>query len=214
MPINLALADDHSALRMCLASCLEMHISFKTIIQATDGAHLIDQFRTAETLPDICLLDLNMPVLDGFETLKIITAEFPDVKVVIYSTFLEEFNLLRAYKEGACAALSKSCELTELFDALKQVHTNGIYIPKGISRDLESAIRKHNIVLPKISYREDEFLRHYCNGLSYKEISHKMGITIRTAECYKDNLTQKLGIQNRIGLLLFALRTGISGWKI
>lgn len=214
MPITIAFADDHPSLRAALAESLEAHGSFKALVQKNNGAELIDWMKTSNVLPDICILDLSMPQLDGVETLKIIRRDYPTVKVLIFSMYLEEFNLLRVYKHGAAGAFSKDMDLEDLVDALLEVAQKGWYIPKNISETVLAAIKDHRIILPRISKRETEFLRLYCDGLSYKQIADIMGVTVKTIDCYREHLTEKLGIKGRIGLLLFALKTGIIGWKI
>ncbi len=214
MPITLALADDHIGLRESLAQSLETHGIFKVIIHANNGRDLLTQLERATLLPDICVIELKMEYLDGIETLKLIRHQYPNQKVFIYSTYLEDYNFRRVYKFGANGAISKMQDLLKITEALKTTHVKGLFIPPNTKPILADAIKKHKITLPKITSREIEFLRYYCDGLSNKEIADHMCVSVKTIDSYRNQICRKLAISSRNGLLMFALKTGIAGWKI
>ena len=214
MTIKLALADDHNAMRGGLGHALETAGPFKVIMHAENGLELLDQLSATGNHPHVCLLDLKMPVMDGFETLKAIRKKYPDIRVLVYSMFLEEYNILRIYKYGAQGAFSKEHGLIELMTAINEVLNEDHYIPPEVPKTTAEKIRKHQISIPKITPRELEFLKLYCDGLPYKEIAEKMNISVKTVDTYREHISEKFGISSRIGLLLFILKTGIVGWNI
>jgi two-component system, NarL family, invasion response regulator UvrY len=214
MKITLAFADDHISLRQSLAQTLDSLGSFETLFEANNGKDFLNRLETSAILPDICVLDLKMPAMDGLATLSEIRKIYPTLKVIIYSMFLDTFNFLQVYKNGANGAISKDEELEELIHALEVTHQRGLYIPAKIETEIRVAIRNKSIILPNISQREKQFLQLYCEGISQREIATAMNVSIRTVDTYRDHLVQKLGIKSRNGLLIFALTTGIGGWKI
>jgi DNA-binding NarL/FixJ family response regulator len=214
MPITLAFADDHPAMRSGLASALEKFGDFKVLFQVKNGKELIAELKNAVVLPDICIIDLKMPEMGGLEALQLIKQLFPNQKTLIYSMFLEQHNLLKAYKLGTDGVIAKDEEIDEVIDALHIINEEGTYIPNNLSRSITSAIKNQQILVPKLSERERLFLRYYCQQYTYRQIAEMLGVTVKTLERFRENIVQKLGIPSHVGLIVFAMKTGIAGWDL
>lgn len=213
MLYTLALADDHKGLREMMAEGLEKYGRFKIEIQAGNGEELIESLERGRELPDVCIVDLKMPRMDGFETIRHVRPKYPHLKILVYSMFIEHYNILKVYKLGANGIFSKDLGLTELINAINQIVEEGLYIPPEIEPAVALAIKKHQISLPKLTEREIEFVRHCCEELTFQEIAQQMNITIKTVNRYKENVCEKLSIKSRTGIILFAMNTGLVSWK-
>jgi two-component system invasion response regulator UvrY len=180
--IKIAIADDHPLIRRGLADYIGLFDFFDIIMEATNGKDLIAQLRESEVKPDICIVDISMPEMNGYETVKEIKKHWISIKVLVYSMY--------------CSSPK------QLQQALSSIYYNDFYISEKMSKQ-----KLH--LFPKITEREMEFLCYCCSELNYKEISGLMGISVRTIETYRDSLFTKFQIKNRTGLALFALRNGI-----
>lgn len=201
--ILIAIADDHTLLRNGLADLINSFGPFKVILQAGNGKELLEQLNSATVLPNICILDINMPELDGFGTLAQIRKSMPAMKVLALSMYNNESTIIRMLRSGANGYLLKNCNPAEFKQALLSISENGFY-----ESDTEDKNKK-NIDPVSITPKEFEFLKHCCSELVYKEIADKMGISPRTVEDYRDNLFKKLKLNTRTGLVIYALRCGI-----
>lgn len=205
--ILIAIADDHTLLRKGLADLVESFGSFKVIIEAGDGAELISKLETATVMPHICILDVNMPVLDGFGTLTQLKRKWPMLKVLSLSMYNNEFTIIRMLRNGANGYLLKNCDPNEFKNALLVINDKGFYeaglMGKGI---FNKSLHEHAVT---ITPKEMEFLKLCCSELAYKEIASKMQISPRTVEDYRDNLFKKLKLNTRTGLVMYAISCGL-----
>jgi DNA-binding NarL/FixJ family response regulator len=201
--IRIAIADDHMLLRKGLADLIDSFGPFRVITQAGSGVELMKQLNSDEVLPHICILDINMPELDGFGTLAQIRKKWPAMKVLALSMYNNEFTIIRMLRSGANGYLLKNCHPNEFKHALEHIYNYGFY-ETGIAEKNKSSNEPVSIT-PK----ELEFLKLCCSELVYKEIADKMGISPRTVEDYRDNLFKKLKLSTRTGLVIYALRCGI-----
>ena len=213
MPITIAIADDHPMMRQGMIEFFGKLPEFQLIFQAPNGKVLLDELNTRKTLPDICVLDLQMPVMNGFETLEVLRKEYPGIKVLIYSMHLESYNLQRIYKFGANGGFSKDEGILALGNALTKVYHEGLYIPDNIDDSISEAIKNHRTLIPNLTPREIEFVKLCCEELSYKEIAERMDVNVKTVDRYKENIGNKLNIKTKTGIILFAVKTGIAGWN-
>jgi two-component system invasion response regulator UvrY len=207
--INLAIADDHFVVRQGIKDIINSSGEFEVTIEANDGQELIEQLHKTDQLPDICILDINMPNLNGFETLKELKKQWPSLPVLVLSAFYEEYSVLEMMRNGANGYLEKKGNPRKLLHALAYIYYNGYYYSESMAKRIFD-LRQHNSqVLPHITDREMEFLSHCCSELSYKEISGCMGVSVRTIETFRDSLFAKFNISTRTGLVLFAIKNGI-----
>jgi two-component system invasion response regulator UvrY len=210
--ILVAIADDHSLLRGALASLIDSFGEYSVLFEANNGKEvrpLIHQ----HGIPDIMLVDVNMPEMDGFETTKWLHANYPQIKVLVLSMLSDERTIIRMVRLGAKGYLLKNTDPEELKEALDSVMSKDVYLPDVISGKLISGLHRdadrdeETIVLNE---RETEFLRWVCTELAYKDIAEKMNLSPRTIDDYRQNLFAKLKVHSRIGLVLYAIRNGIA----
>lgn len=201
-------AEDHEAVRQGLISVLNDQKGIRIIADAPNGQQLVEKIKTMKDLPDVALLDIDMPVMNGYETAKMIRQYFPAIKSIAYSMHDDEYNIIRMISSGAVGYLVKGKDnLNQISNALRQVRTVGHYYSDALT---EEQFKKAQLTqLPEISERELEFLRYCCKGFSNKQIAEKMFVSHRTVEHYYDSLSLKLGIKSRIGMVAFALKTGM-----
>lgn len=209
--IRVAIADDHTLIRRGICSMIESFLGFDITAEADDGSELIKKISGLETLPDICILDVSMKNLNGFDTLAAIKQEWPGIKVLMLTMYSSRFNITRAFKLGATGYLLKDSDPSELRDALRKLYRNEIYLSRQISYDVLRNIKNENQLVPKFTEREMEFLALCCTDLTYAEIAEHMGISQRTVESYRDSLFLKLEVtsRSRSGLVIRALQNGM-----
>jgi two-component system, NarL family, invasion response regulator UvrY len=209
--IRVAIADDHTLIRRGICSMIESFEGFSIAAEADDGSELIKKISVLQTAPDICVLDVSMKNLNGFDTLAVLKQEWPAIKILMLTMYSSRFNITRAFKLGATGYLLKDSDPSELRDALRKLSRNEIYISKQISRDVIKNIKNENLLVPKFTDREMEFLALCCTDLTYAEIAEHMGISQRTIETYRDSLFSKLDVTNRSrsSLVIRALQNGM-----
>lgn len=207
------LADDHVLLRDALANLIQSFDDFHVISSVNNGHELIRTL--GEGLrPDIILLDLNMPVLDGFETAKWIHENYPDIQILILTMYDSEIALIRLLQVGVKGFLKKDTHPNELRDALKSVANNGFYYSHDTTGKLAGLFQRNQdnqqfLEKAMLSENEMEFLRHASTDLTYKEIASKMNLSPRAIDSYRDTLFDKLDVKSRVGLAIYAVKNGI-----
>lgn len=207
---TIVLADDHILLRNGLASLVQSH-GYTVLFEADNGRDFIKKLNPLR-LPDIVLMDINMPQMDGYETTRWLKQNYPQVKVLALSMYDNEAAVIRMLQAGAKGYILKDCEPTELLMAITSLLNKGFYYSELVSGRLVNAINKmEDIGAAKstsiiLTDREVEFLQLLCTDSSYKEIADKMNISPRTVDGYRDNLFHKLTIKTRIGLVIYAIK--------
>jgi two-component system, NarL family, invasion response regulator UvrY len=211
---TIALADDHTVMRNGLAALLE-DLGYTILLEANNGKDFIGKI-SETNLPDVALLDINMPVMDGYETAAWLKENYPHVKVLALSMYDDEGAIIRMLKNGAKGYVLKDSNIADVKTAIDSVMTKGYYHSELVTGKLIHSINHldspdHNSLkqLFKLSQREIEFLKWACTELSYKEIAAQMNLSTRTVEGYRDDLCEKLGVHTRIGLVMFAVKNGI-----
>ncbi|MEZ5046689.1 MAG: response regulator transcription factor [Chitinophagaceae bacterium] len=210
MEYSIAIVDDHILIAKAIASIINEDINFKVLYEVANGKKLQEKFLNKKLIPDIVLLDISMPIMDGFETALWLKKNHPDVIVLTLSMQDDDQSLIRMIKNGAKGYLLKNVEPKELLNALHEVVNKGYFYPEWAASKVFIALGEDE---PKkitmefqISERELEFLQWACSELTYKEIGQKMFVSSRTVEGYRDSLFLKLGINTRVGLVIFAMK--------
>jgi DNA-binding NarL/FixJ family response regulator len=201
-PIQIALVDDHKLFRSGMAALVTNFKRYNILFEAANGQELLNAINSG-TVPDIILLDISMPVMDGVEAAQILRAKHPNVRIIILSMFEDADKVLLMVKMGVKGYLLKDSEPHEVEDALLKVSQGELYYPEFVTRHL---ITNFNSKLENINPREIEFLRLTGTELTYKEIAETMNISVRTVDSYRDQLFEKLQIKSRVGLVLYSIK--------
>jgi DNA-binding NarL/FixJ family response regulator len=212
--VNVALVDDHALLRTGLAGLINTFKNYQVQFQASNGKDFIQQLKP-DHLPDIVLMDITMPEMDGYETTGWINKNHPEIKVIALSMLDNETAIIRMLKNGARGYLLKDSEPEELKEGLDAVATQGTYFNELVSNKIIHTInnikKENNDVAVGVTLKdkEIEFLKWACTEKSYKEIADVMTVSPRTIDGYRDILFDKLGLKTRVGLVMYAIRNGI-----
>ena len=217
MPIiksNVVLVDDHVLLRNGLATLVDSFDEYSVLFEADHGRDFIEKLKPG-SLPDIVLLDINMPEMDGYETALWIKKNQPDIKVLALSMYDTENSIIRMLKNGARGYLLKDIDPSEFKHALDSLARKGFYYSETVTGKLIHAVNNLDGTeqisgsVGALSEKEIEFMKWVCTELTYKEIAEKMSLSPRTIDGYRDSLFQRLNIKTRVGLVLYAIRNGI-----
>lgn len=209
-PISVFVADDHVILREALCQYISSRTAYRIIGQAGNGIEVLRKMRSGQ-VPDVLLLDIRMPLMDGTETICQIRTEFPKVRVIALSMCQDDQLVIRMIRFGASAYLRKDAAPSELYDAIERVFSGNFHY-----NDMVSAAMYRSVVQDAgntqnhfdLNDRQVEFLRLASTELTYKEVADKMNVSPRTVDGYRDELFEKLGVRSRVGLVLFAIRNG------
>jgi DNA-binding NarL/FixJ family response regulator len=212
MATTIAIVDDHILIAKAIGSIIDQNKDFVVLYECENGRGLMDKFRIKNNIPDIVLLDISMPVMNGFETAAWIRDNHPEVLTMALTMQGDDDSLIKMIKCGARGYLQKNVHPAELEKALHSMVTKGFYYPDwATSRVLYSLSTENEKTGAGIELtpRELEFLEYVCTELTYKEIGEKMFCSPRTVESYRDSLFEKLGVKTRIALALYAVKSGI-----
>jgi two-component system, NarL family, invasion response regulator UvrY len=210
---SIALVDDHSLLRKGLAQIVES-LGYTVAFEADNGKEFTEKIDKVH-LPDIVLMDINMPEMDGFQTTQWLKKNHPGINVLALSMYDNESSIIRMLKCGAKGYILKDSEPAELRTAIDALMTKGFYYSDLVSGKLIHAINKIDDEdgelksLIQLNERETDFLKYACTEMTYKEIADKMFVSPRTIDGYRDGLFEKLHIKTRVGLVMYAIKNGI-----
>jgi two-component system, NarL family, invasion response regulator UvrY len=212
---TVALADDHILIRHALIELINRFEGFQVLFDASNGKEFIEKLEACDDnkLPDIALIDINMPVMNGYLTTEYLTKHFPEVKPLALSVDDNEESIIKMLRCGAKGYLLKDTETADFKLALDEMALRGFYHSDLVSSTLLKSLKPTNDVIkpmPSISFqaRELEFVQMACSELTYKEIADKMCLSPRTIDGYRESLFEKLEVKSRIGLALFAIKHG------
>lgn len=210
MTSNIVIVDDHLLIAKAISSMISQFKGYNVLYEVENGKELISKFQLEKNIPDIVLLDISMPVMDGFETAVWLKQNHPAVKVIVLTMQGDDTSLVKMIKAGAISYLNKNVHPTELQKALDAVCEKGIYYPDWATSRILYALA-HNEDEPgvKLSEREIDFLRYCCTEMTYSEMGEKMFCSGRTIESYRDSLFEKLHVKTRTALALFAVKIGL-----
>lgn len=210
MQHSIAIVDDHILIAKAIAGIIDAFPSYKVLYEAEHGKALVEKLRIPKNIPDVVLLDITMPVMDGFETARWLKENHPEVFVLALSMQDDEQSLIRMIKSGARGYLLKNAHPTELEKALDTLITNKYYYPDWATNKifLSIAESRDNTEI-SFTEREIEFFKYCCTEFTYREIAEKMFCSNRTVEGYRDTLFEKLGLKTRVGLVLYAIKNNI-----
>lgn len=207
---KIVLADDHTILRKGMANMLGSFDNIEVLADVGDGQALIDLLEKADTLPDVVVLDINMPVMNGYVASQNIKNRWPAVKVLALSMYDNEESILKMLRHGANGYVLKDISPGELRDAIIHLLSHPFYYSDLVTGRMLSTVHNNSTEEHKITGREYDFLQYCCTELTYKEIADKMFLSPRTIDGYRESLFKKLNITSRVGLAMYAIKTGIT----
>jgi two-component system, NarL family, response regulator NreC len=212
-PVRILLADDHTVMRCGLRVLLERHAGFKVVAEASDGREAVE--RAAAESPDVAVIDIAMPNLNGIEAARQINAKCPTTAIIILSMHSDEGYVLRALKAGARGYLLKDAPELDLVRAIESVHEGKAYFSPAISKMLvEDYMRQLQQRGAEDSYelltsREREVLQLLAEGKSNKEAASTLHVSLHTIETHRSNILEKLNLHGTPELILYAVRKGV-----
>lgn len=202
MPIRILIAEDHLIARVGMGAIVNAQPDMSVVAEAVNGEQARAFYRTH--LPDVTLMDMRMPVMNGFEALTAIRAEFPEARIVALSTFGGDEDIRRALILGAKAYLTKDVLHDELIGAIRAVHLGGLYLPPPVAAVLSAELPRSSL-----SAREREVLHLIVQGLSNKQIAFQLAIAEDTAKNHVKSILKKLGVDDRTQAATKAIQRGI-----
>jgi two-component system invasion response regulator UvrY len=209
---QVAIIDDHILLRTALARLVNGFEGYTVLFEADNGKDLRAQIMQHH-IPDIVLLDVNMPEMDGFETTQWLHKNYPHIKVLVLSMLSDEKTIIKMFRLGAKGYLLKNTDHEELKKALDSVMNKNVYLSEYVSDKLVSGLHKdadkEESKPVMLNDKEKEFLRLTCTEFSYKEIAEKMFLSPRTIDDYRQSLFAKLKVHSRVGLVMYTIKSGI-----
>lgn len=204
--VKLVLCDDHTLFVSALAEMLERNTEFEILFTASNGKVLLERLHHRPIQPDIILLDVNMPEMDGFETAQHLKTAYPDIKILALSMNRNDDDVIGMLRNGARGYILKDATSEELSNAIHELYLKGFYNNEVSARNALKLIHGDGTDKPIISDKEKEFLRFICTELTYKEIADRMNVSPRTIDGYRDALFEKLDVKSRTGLAVYAIQ--------
>ncbi len=211
--IKVAIADDHKIFRKGVILSLRPYSNIRFVLEAENGEELLNGIASAE--PDVVLMDLRMPGKDGIEATKIISKQYPSIKVLVLSMYEDERFVYHLMENGASGYLLKNAEPNEIRRAIIEVFEKGYYLNNFVNRILLKKSHARQKVVPSLnqeitlSDKERDVLRFICMEFTASEIAKKMEISPRTVEAIKDRLMERFGSKNTAGLVFFAVKNNL-----
>ena len=213
MNTKVAVVDDHQLVRTGLVQMVQALPGWVVTIEAANGKDFIDQTNLLSP-PDIVLLDIRMPIMDGYETALWIRSHLPETRVLIVSMVSREPAVIRMLRLGIYGFITKDTNTAELHQALKRIQQKQFHVNELVGNRIfhyfsDSTTEQLPDEKNDITDREFIFLRKCCSELTYRQIAKKMHVSPRTIDTYRDHLFEKLQVRTRVGLVIYALRTGL-----
>jgi two-component system response regulator NreC len=207
MAIRVVLADDHALVRQGLKSLLERE-GFQIIAEASNGQEAVRHVQSLN--PDIAVMDISMPILNGLEAARQIMLSSPQAKTILLTQHADEQYLAAALEVGVRGYVLKTQIANELIQALRQVSRGDVYLSPGVSRAVMEAYRsKSETRKDPLTSRERQVLQLIAEGKSTKDVASVLGVSVKTAESHRTRLMQKLDIHETASLVLYAVRRGL-----
>jgi DNA-binding NarL/FixJ family response regulator len=214
--ILISLADDQQLFRGGLASLIRSVPGFTLLNEAENGKVFLEQLQAGDALPDVALIDMHMPEMNGVELNDILQKQYPGIKVLILSVYDQERFIAKMIEAGACGYLSKNCEIEELVTAINTTYKSGFYFNQTTLLAMRKAsqykageIKNLNNIAIELTGREKEIIVLLCKEFTNAEIGDQLFISPRTVEGHRNNLLTKTGCRNTAGLVIFAIKNGL-----
>lgn len=217
MGIKIILADDHKIVRDGLRTLLERESDMEVIAEAEDGRAVVNLAK--QLSPDLVIMDIIMPGLNGIDATRDIIRKDPHIKVIGLSMHSDKRFVSGMFQAGASGYLLKDCAFDELATAVRTVVSNHTYLSPGIAniiieRQRERSSQSGSTTFTNLTTREREILHHLADGMSSKDISSTLDISVKTVQSHRQNIMRKLNINNVTDLIKYAIREGLTSMRI
>lgn len=209
MSKTIIIVDDHVLFAKSLLGLVNSFNDFSVLEVLKNGQELIDYLQANNAKPDIILLDIKMPVLNGIETMAWLRKHLPEQKALALSMEDDENFILKMIRLGCRGYLLKDIEPKEFLKALNEVIESGYYFNSEVSEVLNNNNHIEEIAFEPLTKRELEFLQYACSEMTYKEVADKMCLSPKTIDGYRENLFSKLQVKSRVGMVIFAIKNDI-----
>jgi DNA-binding NarL/FixJ family response regulator len=206
--IAIAIVDDHTLFRSGLANLLEEFEEIKVVFEAINGLDFQEKLNRHEPI-SVVLMDINMPVMDGYATTKWIKTNHPEINILALSMLEDEKAIIEMLKAGASGYLLKESKPSDLLLAIQTIQEKGFYINELVTGRLLAAVKKEEPVKGIFSEKELIFLQLCSTEFTYKQIGIQMNVGHRTVDNYRESLFTKLHIKSRIGLVVYGIKNGL-----
>ncbi len=207
---TVAVVDDHQLFRSGIQKLINDRLpEWEVLMSASDGKEFISMLEVSKVLPEIVILDISMPGMDGFETSEWLKKNYPAIKILVLTMYDGEDAIVRMLKNGVKGYLTKSTKTENIIDALIAISENDFYYSDFLSAKLIHSISNMNEEQLSFSARELEVLELLCSELTVAEIADKLFISPRTVDAHRDNVFKKLNVKTRQGLLREALKRNL-----
>ncbi|MAP80910.1 MAG: DNA-binding response regulator [Aequorivita sp.] len=208
---SVVVVDDHSLFARSLANLINSFSNFEVLFQAKNGVEMQEKLQAHDVLPEIILLDINMPVMDGFETAEWLAQNHPEIKVLALSMEDEEQTILKMLRKGVNGYLLKDIHPELLNKALVELQEKGYYHSEKVAETLLHSLNPTEDE-KNLEFKENEltFIKLACSEMTYKEIADVMDLSPKTIDGYRQDLFRRLNIKNRVGLVIFALKNNLT----
>ncbi|HEU5228536.1 MAG TPA: response regulator transcription factor [Ktedonobacteraceae bacterium] len=216
--ISVLLVDDHTLMREGLRQLFELEQDIQVVGEAADGFEALN--KTRQLQPDVVLMDINMPIIDGIAVTRQITTEFPYTAVIMLTMHHQDQQIVQAMKNGARGYVPKSASAQQVAEAIRAVHAGGMALAPGMTGAIVNEVRRLSDTntgsrkLGMLSEKELEIVRYVATGMSNKEIAAQLSYSEKTVKNYLSIVFQKLHLRDRTQVAIFALRHGLipDGW--
>ena len=210
--INLAVVDDQQLFRRGIISLLKEFNDFNIMLEAPDGKVFLEEIRKKQ--PDVVLLDIEMPVLDGVKTTEQVRMLYPDVKIIILTLHDEESFIVHLIEKGAHGFLLKNNEIETVVEAIHSVVETGYYFSDRVSRAMVKGLMHSKMIVPSfntvnLTEREIEIIRLICKEYTNKEMSEELCLSIRTIDGHRKRIIEKIGARNTAGVVMYAMKNNL-----
>lgn len=210
MKVTVGIADDHQLFVKSLSLLIAGFENFEVVTEALSGKEILEKISLMEEQPDLLLIDVQMPVMDGAYVAEQIAEKYPSIKMAALSGKDDDITIINMIRAGCCAYLLKDIHPDELEKALSEIYEKGYYNADACNINYRRLIKKASQEdKPLLTEKEKVFLQLACSDLTYKQIADKMHLAERTVDGYRESLFGKLNVQSRVGMAMEAVRRGI-----
>jgi len=222
LPIKIGIVDDHNLFRKGLIKLIKLadkNNRYSILFEAENGNDLMEKIKK-KMMPDILLMDIDMPGMDGYETVNWLQKYHPSISILVISMFESEKAILRMMRLKVKGYLSKNIKVEDMTNALEAIAEKGFYYTDKVANIMADELQKEeeanttnikpaDTILKNISENEMKFIKLACTELTYQQIADKMSLSVKTIEGYRESLFQRFTVKNRVSLAMFAVRNGL-----